>query len=549
MVSNEIMSNKLLRGTFVLTLGTYISRILGMIYLIPFAAMVGTNGGGLFQTGYAQYTIFLSIATAGFPAAVSKFVSKYNAVGDYETSRRMFKAGILVMLATGFIAFAIMYLLAPQFAIVSLAENELNGITVEDATLVIRMVSIALIVVPLMSLIRGFFQGHQSMGPTAVSQVVEQLVRIVFLLASTYLIMNVLNGGLVLAVGYATFAAFVGAIGGLIVLFIYWLRRKHTLLAMRENLVETSSIPLGKMFKEVFRYAGPFVFVGLAIPIYNYIDTVTFNRAMLNSGNDQSYTMDMYSVLLLYVPKLVMIPVSLATAFGLTLIPTITESFTNNNRALLHKQIDQTLQLIMLLVLPAVVGLSILAGPAYNVFYAGTSEEIGKHILMWYAPVALLFSLFTVNAAILQGINKQKLAVISLVVGIVVKLVLNTTLIELYEGVGSILATAAGYLVSLIYGFAMIKRHAGYSFRLLVKRTTLITMLCAFMGLVVSVVHSILEIFINYADGRMNAVIVTAISVAIGGAVYVYLTYRSHLLEKLFGNRLNRFLPKRRSVE
>lgn len=543
------MSNKLLRGTFVLTLGTYISRILGMIYLIPFAAMVGTNGGGLFQTGYAQYTIFLSIATAGFPAAVSKFVSKYNAVGDYETSRRMFKAGILVMLATGFIAFAILYLLAPQFAIVSLAENELNGITVEDATLVIRMVSIALIVVPLMSLIRGFFQGHQSMGPTAVSQVVEQLVRIVFLLASTYLIMNVLNGGLVLAVGYATFAAFVGAIGGLIVLFIYWLRRKHTLLAMRENLVETSSIPLGKMFKEVFRYAGPFVFVGLAIPIYNYIDTVTFNRAMLNSGNDQSYTMDMYSVLLLYVPKLVMIPVSLATAFGLTLIPTITESFTNNNRALLHKQIDQTLQLIMLLVLPAVVGLSILAGPAYNVFYAGTSEEIGKHILMWYAPVALLFSLFTVNAAILQGINKQKLAVISLVIGIVVKLVLNTTLIELYEGVGSILATAAGYLVSLIYGFAMIKRHAGYSFRLLVKRTTLITMLCAFMGLVVSVVHSILEIFINYADGRMNAVIVTAISVAIGGAVYVYLTYRSHLLEKLFGNRLNRFLPKRRSVE
>lgn len=543
------MSNKLLRGTFVLTLGTYISRILGMIYLIPFAAMVGTNGGGLFQTGYAQYTIFLSIATAGFPAAVSKFVSKYNAVGDYETSRRMFKAGILVMLATGFIAFAILYMLAPQFALASLAENELNGITVEDATLVIRMVSMALIVVPLMSLIRGFFQGHQSMGPTAVSQVVEQLVRIVFLLASTYLIMNVLNGGLVLAVGYATFAAFVGAIGGLIVLFIYWLRRKHTLLAMRENLVETASIPLGKMFKEVFRYAGPFVFVGLAIPIYNYIDTVTFNRAMLNSGSDQSYTMDMYSVLLLYVPKLVMIPVSLATAFGLTLIPTITESFTNNNRALLHKQIDQTLQLIMLLVLPAVVGLSILAGPAYNVFYAGTSEEIGKNILIWYAPVALLFSLFTVNAAILQGINKQKLAVISLVIGIIVKLVLNTTLIELYEGVGSILATAAGYLVSLIYGFAMIKRHAGYSFRLLVKRTILITMLCTFMGLVVSVVHSILGIFINYADGRMNAVIVTGISVAIGGAVYVYLAYRSHLLEKLVGNRLNRFLPKARSVE
>ncbi|UPG64870.1 oligosaccharide flippase family protein [Metabacillus endolithicus] len=172
------------------------------------------------------------------------------------------------------------------------------------------------------------------MGPTAVSQVVEQLVRIVFLLVSTYIVMNVLNGGLVLAVGYATFAAFVGAVGGLVVLFIYWVKRKGTLLAMQDNPIEAEPMPLGRMFKEVFRYAGPFVFVGLAIPIYNYIDTLTFNRAMLSTGTEQSYTMDMFSVLLLYVPKLVMIPVSLATAFGLTLIPTITESFSNNNRGL-----------------------------------------------------------------------------------------------------------------------------------------------------------------------------------------------------------------------
>ncbi|WP_299089258.1 polysaccharide biosynthesis protein [uncultured Metabacillus sp.] len=541
------MSNKLIRGTFVLTLGTYLSRILGMIYLIPFAAMVPEEGAALYQTGYAQYTIFLSIATAGFPAAVSKFVSKYNAIGDYQTSRRMFKAGIMVMLLTGFLAFAILYMCAPFFAKGALADNEISNITVDDAILVIRMVSLALIVVPLMSLIRGFFQGHQSMGPTAVSQVIEQIVRIVFLLAATFLIINVLKGSFVLAVGYATFAAFVGAIGGLLVLFFYWIRRKHTLLAMQANKVETKALPLGAMFKEVFRYAGPFVFVGLAIPIYNYIDTSSFNRAMFAAGKDETYTINMFAVLLLYVPKLVMIPVSLATAFGLTLIPSITESFTQNNRSLLHRQIDQTLQMIMLLVIPAVVGLSVLAGPAYNVFYAGSSEEIGKTILMWYAPVALLFSLFTVNAAILQGLNKQKLAVISLVIGIIVKLALNTTLIQMFEGIGSILATAAGYIVSLIYGFAMIKRHSGISFRLLVKRTILILILSTFMGLVLSVLQSLLGVMINYQDGRMQSVIVAVIAVAIGGFVYLYLAYRSHLLEKILGNRLNRFFRKRRA--
>jgi polysaccharide transporter, PST family len=543
------MSNNLLRGTFVLTLGTYLSRILGMIYLIPFAAMVGTDGGALYQTGYAQYTIFLSIATAGFPAAVSKFVSKYNAIGDYQTSRRMFKAGLVVMLLTGFIAFAILYMFAPLLAKSALTESTQNSFTLDDAILVIRMVSIALIVVPLMSLIRGFFQGHQSMGPTAVSQVIEQLVRIAFLLAATYLILNVFNGGMVLAVGYATFAAFVGAIGGLIVLFIYWVRRKRTLLAFQENQVETKVVPLGRMFKEVFSYAGPFVFVGLAIPIYNYIDTNTFNRAMYDAGFDEKITIAMFSVLLLYVPKLVMIPVSLATAFGLTIIPSVTASYTNNNQALLHKQIDQTLQIIMLLTLPAVVGLAVLAGPAYTIFYHGVSAGIGETILMWYAPVALLFSLFTVNAAILQGINKQKLAVISLVIGIIVKLALNTTLIQMYQGVGSIIATAAGYIVSLLYGFAMIKRHSGYSFKLLFKRTILIMILTTFMGLVVSVVQSILGIFINYRDGMMEAAIVVGVAVVIGGAIYVYLAYRSHLLEKILGNRLKRFLPRSRANE
>lgn len=168
------MSSKLLRGTFVLTLGTYISRILGMIYLIPFGAMVGATGGALFQYGYNQYTLFLNIATMGFPAAVSKFVSKYNSKGDYETSRRMLRAGMSVMLVTGMIAFSILYISAPFFAETSLGGTSNNGLTIDHVVYVIRMVSLALLVVPIMSLVRGFFQGHQMMGPTAVSQVVEQ---------------------------------------------------------------------------------------------------------------------------------------------------------------------------------------------------------------------------------------------------------------------------------------------------------------------------------------------------------------------------------------
>ncbi|AEP92001.1 lipid II flippase MurJ [Bacillus subtilis] len=541
------MSSKLLRGTFVLTLGTYISRILGMVYLIPFSIMVGATGGALFQYGYNQYTLFLNIATMGFPAAVSKFVSKYNSKGDYETSRKMLKAGMSVMLVTGMIAFFILYLSAPVFAEISLGGKDNNGLTIDHVVYVIRMVSLALLVVPIMSLVRGFFQGHQMMGPTAVSQVVEQIVRIIFLLSATFLILKVFNGGLVIAVGYATFAALIGAFGGLVVLYIYWNKRKGSLLAMMPNTGPTANLSYKKMFFELFSYAAPYVFVGLAIPLYNYIDTNTFNKAMIEAGH-QAISQDMLAILTLYVQKLVMIPVSLATAFGLTLIPTITESFTSGNYKLLNQQINQTMQTILFLIIPAVVGISLLSGPTYTFFYGSESlhPELGANILLWYSPVAILFSLFTVNAAILQGINKQKFAVVSLVIGVVIKLVLNVPLIKLMQADGAILATALGYIASLLYGFIMIKRHAGYSYKILVKRTVLMLVLSAIMGIAVKIVQWVLGFFISYQDGQLQAAIVVVIAAAVGGAVYLYCGYRLGFLQKILGRRLPGFLRKGR---
>lgn len=541
------MSSKLLRGTFVLTLGTYISRILGMVYLIPFSIMVGATGGALFQYGYNQYTLFLNIATMGFPAAVSKFVSKYNSKGDYETSRKMLKAGMSVMLVTGMIAFFILYLSAPMFAEISLGGKDNNGLTIDHVVYVIRMVSLALLVVPIMSLVRGFFQGHQMMGPTAVSQVVEQIVRIIFLLSATFLILKVFNGGLVIAVGYATFAALIGAFGGLVVLYIYWNKRKGSLLAMMPNTGPTANLSYKKMFFELFSYAAPYVFVGLAIPLYNYIDTNTFNKAMIEAGH-QAISQDMLAILTLYVQKLVMIPVSLATAFGLTLIPTITESFTSGNYKLLNQQINQTMQTILFLIIPAVVGISLLSGPTYTFFYGSESlhPELGANILLWYSPVAILFSLFTVNAAILQGINKQKFAVVSLVIGVVIKLVLNVPLIKLMQADGAILATALGYIASLLYGFIMIKRHAGYSYKILVKRTVLMLVLSAIMGIAVKIVQWVLGFFISYQDGQLQATIVVVIAAAVGGAVYLYCGYRLGFLQKILGRRFPGFLKKGR---
>jgi len=526
--------SKLLRGTFVLTLATYISRVLGMIYVFPFVYLVGSLGSALYSYGYAQYTIFLFISTAGIPAAVSKFVSKYNSLGDYHTGMRMYKSGLIVMGLTGLVGFTILNLIAPILAPIVLGGGD-AGNTVEDVTFVIRMVSFALLVVPIMSIQRGFFQGHQSMGPTAVSQVVEQIVRISFVLAATFIVMKIIDGERVFAVGLATFGAFIGALGGLAVLLWYWFKRKPYLDEMLAKSKPQTDMTTKEMFRELFSYAGPFVIVGLAIPLYQYVDQLTFNKTMMSNGVDKDVSEGLFSYVTFMVPKLVMIPVSLATAFSLTLVPTITKSFTSGDFSLLRSQIDKTFQICVLLVLPAVVGLSVLAYPAFNAFFE--MSEAGGRILRWYAPVAILFSFYSISAAILQGINKQKFAVVSLFMGLILKISFNSPFISWFGEIGSILATALGYTVAILYCFWMISRHAGYKYSMFARRSLLMAIFATLMALAIFLIGWLLSFVVGFENGRVQSVFVLLVGVVVGAAVYLFLAYRSRLLEVLLGNR------------
>ncbi|MDF2606119.1 MAG: putative cell division protein ytgP [Bacillales bacterium] len=532
--------SKFIRGTLIVTLGTFFIKFLGMIYVIPLYSLIGEKGGALYTYGYSQYLIFLSISTMGIPLAVSKFVSKYNSLGDYYTSRRLFKSAFTLMLATGVGFFLILYNLAPFIAEISLGSEELSN-SVEDVTYVIRMVSFALILVPVMSIIRGFFQGHQSMGPTTVSQIVEQIVRIAFLLGAAFYVLKILDGTITKAVGYATFAAFVGALGGLLVLIYYWFKRKKHLDELLTTSNNFQKIPYQKLYKELLIYAIPFVFVGIAMPIYQYIDVVTFNRTMVEIGQGSEAEKQL-GIINMYAQKLVMIPVSLATAMGLTLVPAITKSFTENDLNSLKSQITKTFEIILFLTIPAVVGLSILAEPAYSVFYS--YSETGSMLLAWYAPAALGFALFSVTISILQGMNLQKFAMISLGLGISIKLVLNIPLIMLLEGRGSIIATALGFGISVAYNLLIIKKHAKYSYRAVLRRFAQTSIFTLLMGISVLVVNSGLNKYLSTESGKGQGFIILIVGVSVGVLVYGYLSLGSGLAGHVLGSRFN-FLKKK----
>src|SRR5699024_1818280 len=185
----------------------------------------------------------------------------------------------------------------------------------------------ALLIIPAMSIVRGFFQGYESMGPTAVSQVIEQIVRIAFILGGSFVILYIFNGTVVSAVGFSTFSAFIGAVASGIVLFVYWQKRKSNIKQRIDQQEASVQVPLTHLFKELFRYAGPFVIVGLATSLYQLVDLATFERAMVQAGFSEEARVTGYAAFNFYAHKLVIIPGTLATGLSLAILPALTSSF------------------------------------------------------------------------------------------------------------------------------------------------------------------------------------------------------------------------------
>ncbi|WP_047981541.1 putative polysaccharide biosynthesis protein [Ornithinibacillus contaminans] len=526
------------RGAFLLTGASFLSKFLGMIYVIPFNAMVGEQGGALYTYAYIPYSILITFATVGIPLAVSKFVSKYNALGDYYTGMRMFKTGMVIMAFTGIIAFLGLFFGAEFLAKRIIVDDELNN-SVEDVTMVIRMVSFALIVTPSMSIFRGFFQGNQSMGPTAVSQVVEQVIRIIFLLVATFLILNVFNGSTNLAVGFATFAAFIGAIGSYLVLLLYWKKRKGHINRHIEQQRYVHDIPKKELMKELFRYAGPFVIVSAAIPIIQLVDTFTFNRGMVAIGQGE-ISETLLAAINFTGNKLVIIPVTIATGLSLAVMPVITSAYTQGQRQQLINQINQALQIILVLVIPASFGLSMLANEAYGSLFGMTNLDQTGALLRWNAPVGILFALLGVTASILQGINQQNYAVVNLLAGIAFKVLCNIQLIHMFGAKGSIIATAIALGITVTLNMLRIKRAIDFPFKQIIKRTMLVGIFVIIMGIVISLVKLLVGLIFPYEATRIGLIIMLLIGVTSGGFVYLWFAFKSTLLERVFGEKVRK---------
>lgn len=465
-------SKALVRGTFLLTASILITKILGILYLIPFYAIIGDEKNlAPFTYAYQPYTIMITIATAGVPLAAAKYVSKYNALGAYKVSQKLYRSSFIVMSITGLIGFLLLFFLSPTIAQLTLANKGgiEGGWKVEDITNVIRTISFVVLFIPLLATWRGIFQGFNSMGPTAVSEVTEQIARIAFILGGSYIVLYVMDGSVLVANQVATFAAGIGAIVALLTLLYYWIKRRHLIKA--EVAQDTSDIDVSyvKIYKEIIKYSIPFVIVSLCFPIINLIDQFTHNTGLAIGGVNSSLHDVYFTMLSMTTNKIVMIPTSLAAGFAVSLVPFITNTYNSGRIDEMHIQIRKSLGVLLYLTVPASLGIMVLAQPLYNVFYS--YSPMGTEILFWYAPVSILIALLSVTASMLQGIDKQALTVWIVIGALGVKAIINLPLIIAFNTLGAVLGTAIALLIAVALNCYVLWKHANYKFNVTIQHT------------------------------------------------------------------------------
>lgn len=534
----------LVKGAFILMIAIMTSKLLGFLYVIPFTALVGVEGFVLFEYAYKPYAVILQLATLGIPLAVSKYVSKYNELGDYKTGLRLLKTGVVLLGLMGIVGGTALFVLAPHIANIVIDPTDQTGNSIEDVVFVIRMLSISLFVVPPMGIIRGFFQGNHFMNPTGHSQIIEQMVRVTIIIGGSYFIVKVLDKSETFAVGIATLGTSIGAIFAFCVLGYYIKKRKDLFVRAKEQHLDHTP-RIRHIYKEIVRYAIPFAMVSLAIPIYQLVDTFSINQALMSKGINQGDAEVVNSIVGL-VQRVVFIPVALATAFAYTLVPHITSSHITKNYEMLHSQITKTFHTIWLVTLPAVVGLFVVGKPAYTAMFGAEYASIGGELLMWYAPTGILFALFIITTSMMEGMDQYKQAVYSMLVGVAVKIIFNYPMVQAFEGMGSIITTNIGFAISILINLLYIKKEAKFHMRNLAKELLPITTVVVAMGIVVFFSDYLIKdaIYSVVKGEYLRELFRLAVGVLVGVLVYGILILNNTTFQTMFGSRLPKVLRR-----
>ena len=451
MTESSEVSKNLMKGATILVAAGIVSKIFGAVFRIPLTNMIGAEGQAYYGAAYPVYQFFFTIATAGFPVAISRMVSSRIAKGDYINAHKSYKLAFKLSAALGAISFLIMFFGAGAIA---------NFYKLPGAEASMRAVSFALLLTPMLASLRGYYQGRQNMMPTALTEIFEQLFRVIVGLSLAFAFYKT---SLERAAAGATFGASAGVLCALVIMLLIYKMdsgRRNKLMAESKQTDEGER----RRLNELISYIVPITIGAAIMPIMFNIDTAIVPRRLLASGWDAQMTKKLFGLISGYCDPIIAMPGIFVDAICISMMPAITTAFTLKVKKDLDNHIKTGLKTMMIIAYPCAIGLIVLGKPILRMLYMTKIEEADMAVptLQILAFGIIAVSVMRTLAASLQGIGKMNLPVINLCVGLVIKAISSYVLVAIPAlnikgaAIGSVLA----YITAASLNYLGLKKHA-----------------------------------------------------------------------------------------
>lgn len=459
-------------GAVILGAAGLIVKLMGAVFRIPVTNWLG-GGMAYYQAAYPIYNILLTLATAGIPVAISRMVAERTVIGDHYAAHNVFKVSFRLLLGIGIFTGALAFFGADWYS---------ERVGLPETQFALKALIPALVLIPVMSAFRGYFQGMQNMKPTAVSQIIEQLFRVGIGLFLAWWLLQKFAVNPEYAAAGATFGASAGAIGGLFVVWlIYMLSRKAIHRKIRKSKIKTKEAS-GEIMKKILIIAIPITLGACIMPIMNLIDAAIVTNRLQDIGYSYAQAKELYTELSAQASTIINFPQIIVQSIAISMVPAISMAFKEKDKPGLRDNVQMGFRMANMLSFPCAAGLAVLAEPVLLLLYPGQAEmasDAAKSLIVLAIGFIFLSIAQTLTGA-LQGIGKQSVPVKNLAIGAVFKAIVTYILVGInsINVVGAAAGTGIAYVIAAALDMRAIKKYTGvdFNFTLSVVRPLIATL-------------------------------------------------------------------------
>lgn len=418
-MSESNKRNFIVHGS-ILAIAGILVRIIGMLYRIPMVNIIGSEGNGIYGVAYNIYNIMLVLSSYGLPMAVSKLISARFTKRRYRSAARVLRCSLIIAVCTGGAAALLVFFGA------SFIENVIYGGGLPGLAIPLRILAPTIFLVAVLGVVRGFFQGQSTMIPTAVSQIVEQIVNAVVSIAAGYGMMKAFaSSENVSAYGAAgsTLGTAMGALTAVLFMGFLYAVYTPTFNKLRRRDRHRDKESNSHIYGIIIYTMIPIILGQTFYQISALIDDVMFSNIMVGRDISQSISTDLGTFSSCY-SLLIGIPQGVASAMSASMLPSVVASYTEKNYAAIHDKITKTLKTNMFIAVPSFVGLFVIGQPIIRLLFSGYNSAQGGMMLKIGAIAVVFYTLSTVTSSALQGINRMNVPMVHSFISLIVHIVL-----------------------------------------------------------------------------------------------------------------------------